>query len=151
MGWTCQNSATRVSLNSRCTDFCVVCVCVCVQAEQVAQRTGIVKLVPPACWKAFVSLRRKYSAIDDGHTVSKVLCMVSLNRRFTDVFVLTNSQKVLSMVCTARSRRHETGVLQIEFRIPRSETFFSQPATDPYTIIIICTGIGCWLTEIGVP
>jgi len=22
-----------------------------------------------------------------------------------------------------------------------------QPATDPYTIIIICTGIGCWLNE----
>jgi hypothetical protein len=36
---------------------------------------------------------------------------------------------------------------KIEFRIPRFETFFSQPATDPHTIIIICTGIGCWLTE----
>jgi hypothetical protein len=35
---------------------------------------------------------------------------------------------------------------KIEFRIPSSGTFFSQPATDPYTIIIICIGIGCWLT-----
>jgi hypothetical protein len=32
------------------------------------------------------------------------------------------------------------------YYIPRSETFFSQPATDPYTIFIICTGIGCWLS-----
>jgi hypothetical protein len=27
------------------------------------------------------------------------------------------------------------------------DSFFSQPATDPRTIIIICIGIGCWLTE----
>jgi hypothetical protein len=29
---------------------------------------------------------------------------------------------------TARFRRHETGVFQIEFQIPRSEAFFSQTA-----------------------
>ena len=45
---------------------------------------------------------------------------------------------------TARSRRHDTGVSQIEFRIPRSEAFFSQPATDPGTNDDDCTGIGCW-------
>ena len=45
---------------------------------------------------------------------------------------------------TARSRRHDTGVSQIEFRIPRSEAFFSQPATDPGTNDEKCTGIGCW-------
>ena len=48
---------------------------------------------------------------------------------------------------TARSRRHDTGVSQIEFRIPRSEAFFSQPATDPGTNDDDCTGIGCRLTE----
>jgi hypothetical protein len=33
-----------------------------------------------------------------------------------------------------------------EFRDPTLE-MFTQPATDPLTIIIICTGIGRWLTE----
>ena len=42
---------------------------------------------------------------------------------------------------TARSRRHETGVSQIEFRIPRSEACFSQPATDPDTNDDDYTGI----------
>jgi hypothetical protein len=37
-----------------------------------------------------------------------------------------------------------------EFRIPRSDAFFSQPATDPIENNQNnddCTGIGCWLTE----
>jgi len=36
------------------------------RAEQAALRTGIVKVVPPASWKALESLRRKYAAIDGG-------------------------------------------------------------------------------------
>jgi hypothetical protein len=35
----------------------------------------------------------------------------------------------------------------VYFRIPNSEAFFSQPATDPGTIIIIFLWIGCLLTE----
>jgi hypothetical protein len=54
----------------------------------------------------------------------------------------TVSISALVVAGTARSRSHDTGVFQIEFRILRSETLFSQPATDPGTI---CTGIGCWL------
>jgi hypothetical protein len=33
--------------------------------------------------------------------------------------------------------------------IPRSETFFSQPATDPSTIIVIFGRIDGWLTKIN--
>jgi hypothetical protein len=44
---------------------------------------------------------------------------------------------VVPMIHTARSRRHDLGVFQIEFQIPRSEALCSQPATDPGTFIII--------------
>ena len=52
-----------------------------------------------------------------------------------------------SEVGMTRSRRHETGVLQKEFRIPKSDTFFIQPTTDPRTNDNDCIGIGCWLFE----
>jgi hypothetical protein len=41
-----------------------------------------------------------------------------------------------------RSRRQELAEMKIEL-ILRSEPFFSQQTTDPITMIIICTGIGC--------
>eukprot|EP00802_Teleaulax_amphioxeia_P007131 Tamp_07137.p1 GENE.Tamp_07137~~Tamp_07137.p1 ORF type:complete len:555 (+),score=69.93 Tamp_07137:323-1987(+) len=36
------------------------------KAEHMAVDSGIVKIVPPACWKAFPSMRSKYKAIEDG-------------------------------------------------------------------------------------
>jgi hypothetical protein len=44
-------------------------------------------------------------------------------------------------------QRHEMEFSKLFNRIPNSETFSSQPATDPNTNDDDCIGIGCWLTE----
>ena len=55
---------------------------------------------------------------------------------------------------TARSRRHDTGVSQIEFRIPRSEAFSDnhQPIPDPEFVLenssVMSAGTSCNLCSL---